>query len=115
MLVRGDTKLTINDGYLGSWYYGLYQTGNTKVIINGGLFEDEEEYQRFGFYMDGGIARIYSGNFYGKTAGAYVKSGDICISNGYFKMIEDTGYGAFSYNVTEAAVEIIRGDFRGAK
>jgi len=115
VLVRGDTKLTINDGYFGSWHYGLYQTGNTKVIINGGLFEDEEEYQRFGFYMDGGIARIYSGSFYGKTAGAYVKSGDICISNGYFKMTEDTGYGAFSYNVTEAAAEIIRGDFRGAK
>lgn len=115
VLVRGDTKLTVNDGYFSSWYYALYQTGNSKVIINGGLFEDTEEIQSFGFYMDGGTARIYGGGFYGNTAGAYAKSGDICISNGYFKMIKSTGYGAFSYNVTAVAVEIIRGDFRGAK
>lgn len=115
VLVRGDTKLTINDGYFNSWCYGLYQTGNTKVIINGGMFGDDEAPPSFGFYMDGGTARIYSGSFYGNTAGAYVKSGDICISDGYFKMMKDTGYGAFSYNVTAAAVEIIRGDFRGAK
>ncbi len=115
VLVRGNTKLTINDSYFSSWNYGLYQTGNAKVIINGGLFEDSEGYQSFGFYMDGGTARIYGGSFYGKTAGAYAKSGDICISNGYFKMIEDTGYGAFSFNVTDVSTEIIRGDFRGAK
>ncbi len=115
VLVRGDTKLTVNDGYFRSWYYGLYQTGNTKVIINGGMFGDDEETQSFGFYMDGGTARIYSGSFYGNTAGAYAKSGDICISGGYFKMTEDAGYGAFSYNVTAVSAEIIRGDFRGAK
>ncbi len=115
MLVRGDTKLTINDGYFSSWYYGLYQTGNSKVIINGGMFGEDEEPSSFGFYIDGGTARIYSGSFYGNTAGAYAKSGDICISGGYFKMIEDTGYGAFSYNVTAVSAEIICGDFRGAK
>lgn len=115
VLVRGDTKLTINTGTFSSWNYGLYQTGDAKVIINGGLFEDSEGYQSFGFYMDGGTARIYNGNFYGNTAGAYAKSGDICISKGYFKMMEDTGYGAFSFNVTDVSAEIIRGDFRGAK
>ncbi len=115
MLVRGDTKLTINDGHFSSWYYALYQTGNSKVIINGGVFGDDEEPPSFGFYMDGGIARIYSGDFYGNTAGAYAISGDIRISNGYFKMMEDTGYGAFSFNVTDVSAEIIRGDFRGAK
>ncbi|MBQ9956075.1 MAG: dockerin type I repeat-containing protein [Ruminococcus sp.] len=115
VLVRGDTKLTINDGYFYSWYYGLYQRGNSKVIINGGVFGDDEEPPSFGFYMDGGTARIYSGSFYGNTAGAYAISGDICISGGYFKMMEDTGYGAFSFNVTDVSAEIIRGDFRGAK
>lgn len=115
VLVRGNTKLTINDGYFSSWYYGLYQTGNSKVIINGGMFGDDEDPHSFGFYMDGGTARIYSGSFYGNTAGAYVKSGDICISGGYFKMTESTGYGAFSFNVTDVSAEIIRADFRGAK
>ena len=115
VLARGNTKLTINDGYFNSWYYALYQTGNAKVIINGGMFGDDEDPHSFGFYMDGGIARIYSGSFYGKTAGAYAKSGDIRISNGYFKMMEDTGYGAFSFNVTDVSAAIIRGDFRGAK
>ena len=115
VFVRGDTKLTVNDGYFSSWYYGLYQTGNSKVIINGGMFGEDEEPSSFGFYIDGGTARIYSGSFYGNTAGAYAKSGDICISGGYFKMIEDTGYGAFSYNVTAVSAEIICGDFRGAK
>ncbi|MBQ7013829.1 MAG: hypothetical protein IJN11_07960, partial [Oscillospiraceae bacterium] len=115
MLVRGNTKLTINDGYFNSWHYGLYQTGNAKLNIHGGMFGDDEDPHSFGFYMDGGTARIYGGSFYGKTAGAYVKSGDICISNGYFKMTEDTGYGAFSFNVTDVSAEIIRGDFRGAK
>ncbi len=115
VLARGDTKLTVNSGNFNSWHYGLYQTGNAKVIINGGMFGDDEDPHSFGFYMDGGIARIYSGSFYGKTAGAYAKSGDIRISNGYFKMMEDTGYGAFSFNVTDVSAEIIRGDFRGAK
>lgn len=115
VLVRGDTKLTVNDGYFSSWYYALYQTGNSKVIINDGMFGDDEDPHSFGFYMDGGIARIYSGSFYGNTAGTYAKSGDICISGGYFKMTEDAGYGAFSYNVTAVSAEIIRGDFRGAK
>ncbi len=115
VLVRGDTKLTINDGYFYSWYYGLYQRGISKVIINGGTFGDDEDTPSFGFYMDGGTARIFGGSFYGNTAGAYAKSGDICISKGYFKMTESTGYGAFSYNVTAVDVEIIRGDFRGEK
>ncbi len=114
MLVRGNTKLTINDGYFSSWNYGLYQTGDAKVIINGGVFKDEEEYQSFGFYMDGGTARIYGGSFYGDTAGAYAKSGDICISDGFFKLTDSGGYGAFSYNVTDTSAEVIRGDFSGA-
>ncbi|MBE6846892.1 MAG: hypothetical protein E7503_02010 [Ruminococcus sp.] len=115
VLVRGDTKLTINDGYFSSWNYALYQTGSAKVIINGGMFGEDEEPISFGFYMDDGTARIYNGSFYGKTAGAYAKSGDIRISGGYFKMMEDTGYGAFSFDATAVAVKIIRGDFRGAK
>ncbi len=114
VLVRGDTKLTIWDGTITSWQYSLYQMGNASVTIQSGIIGSDESCQ-YGLYQDGGISRIYGGNFYGSVAGAYVQSGDIRISDGYFKLTENTGYGAFSYNVTDTAAEIISGEFKGAK